>query len=532
MRSAKKDGLTRVTLSSESSSSDLVDPLSLFASQQAPAPKQTLPAPASNIVEHEILRKPNFDKNSKQQSDSVSSTTTGASNGNPTASNSDSSQQSTNVPVPPPQPTSSMIAETETPLLSGEKITMRLGDLLIQTTAGKVVPGTLLMTTYRILFIPSPAQLASMAASNPSIHSLLSVPLGCISRFEREKKLKDSRIVGHTIIIHCKDVRQHKVYIQTKASFINAAFPSSNGDQEDMPILTESEVDQAYSTLGAFAFPTNLHHVFAFGHRLLGTDKTQQLRFRVPEFDYAQELIRQGVLDEAVVIGGAKLWRISYANAKYKLCKSYPRAIIVPASMSDEELSTVAAFRSGQRLPAMTWICKDNGASLWRSAQPKGGVSGTCAQDEMLLDIIARSCTTKISPMGYFKSSGQPLLVIMDCRSKASAMANRAAGAGYELPNNYPTSRVEFMNIGNIHVMRDSFKNLCSILLDASTAADQGLFGAVSGSGDISFGKQIEDTGWLTHVRLVLKAAWETAVTLKKGIPVLVHCSHGKSVAD
>ena len=41
------------------------------------------------------------------------------------------------------------------------------------------------------------------------------------------------------------------------------------------------------------------------------------------------------------------------------------------------------------------------------------------------------------------------------------------------------------------------------------------------------FGKQIEETGWLTHVRLVLKCSWECARSVQKGIPVLVHCSHG-----
>ena len=95
-------------------------------------------------------------------------------------------------------------------------------------------------------------------------------------------------------------------------------------------------------------------------------------------------------------------------------------------------------------------------------------------------------------------------------------MANRAAGAGYESANNYPSCRLDFYDIGNIHVMRDSHKNLVSLILNTSPS-----------SNDINFTKQIEDTQWLKHVRLVIKASWDTAYFIRKGTPVLVHCSHG-----
>jgi len=64
-------------------------------------------------------------------------------------------------------------------------------------------------------------------------------------------------------------------------------------------------------------------------------------------------------------------------------------------------------------------------------------------------------------------------------------MANRAAGAGYESANNYPSCRLDFYDIGNIHVMRDSHKNLVSLILNTSPS-----------SNDINFTKQIEDTQW------------------------------------
>jgi myotubularin-related protein 1/2 len=95
-------------------------------------------------------------------------------------------------------------------------------------------------------------------------------------------------------------------------------------------------------------------------------------------------------------------------------------------------------------------------------------------------------------------------------------MANRATGAGYESQTNYPNTRIEFCNIGNIHVMRDSFRSLAAIFMSP-----------IAASNDVNFSKQVEDTQWLTHVRLVLKCAHDTASLIRKGIPVLVHCSHG-----
>lgn len=95
-------------------------------------------------------------------------------------------------------------------------------------------------------------------------------------------------------------------------------------------------------------------------------------------------------------------------------------------------------------------------------------------------------------------------------------MANRAAGAGYELQTNYPNSRLEFYNIDNIHTMRESHKSLINLILSPTST-----------NFDANYSKQIEDTQWLSHVRLVIKASHDGASFLRKGQPVLVHCSHG-----
>jgi hypothetical protein len=63
-------------------------------------------------------------------------------------------------------------------------------------------------------------------------------------------------------------------------------------------------------------------------------------------------------------------WRRCSANATYALCASYPRDLIVPASVTDGALGCAARFRSKERVPALTWIDPRTGAALCRSSQP------------------------------------------------------------------------------------------------------------------------------------------------------------------
>jgi hypothetical protein len=338
-------------------------------------------------------------------------------------------------------------------------------------------------------------QLSALAESNPSIHSWLNVPLACIDRIEKEKKAKESRNSGVTFQIVCKDVRSHRITVQTK-----------NND--------DYLVDRAISTLAAYAFPNNMIHLFAFAHLLPTAIPMEAL----DPYDVLTEFSRQGVLE----IGEECPWRICHANANYRLCNTYPRTLVMPRAMSDDELFAVAAFRSGKRLPVLCWGDRESGATIWRASQPKAGVSGSCPQDERFLEILAMSCTSTTRYYGISGSNSnvratttERILYIIDCRPMASAMANRAAGAGYESQTNYPNTRLEFFNIPNIHAMRDSLKSLVQVVLSSNSSTD------------LNFSKQVEDSQWLYYIRVILKTALDTAHIVHRGSPVLVHCSHG-----
>lgn len=67
-------------------------------------------------------------------------------------------------------------------------------------------------------------------------------------------------------------------------------------------------------------------------------------------------------------------------------------------------------------------------------------------------------------------------MLIVDARSYATAVANRARGGGCEFPQYYPQCDIEFMNLANIHAVRKSFillRSLCQTAANTQPAADQ-----------------------------------------------------------
>lgn len=48
-------------------------------------------------------------------------------------------------------------------------------------------------------------------------------------------------------------------------------------------------------------------------------------------------------------------WRISYLNRDYKVCNSYPSAVIVPRQVDDKIVIASAGFRDGGRFPVLCY---------------------------------------------------------------------------------------------------------------------------------------------------------------------------------
>ncbi len=60
--------------------------------------------------------------------------------------------------------------------------------------------------------------------------------------------------------------------------------------------------------------------------------------------------------------------------------------------------------------------------------------------------------------------SSVPKVLIVDARSYAAAVGNRARGGGVECEEYYPNTEIVFMNLANIHGVRKSFQALRTLL--------------------------------------------------------------------
>ncbi|XP_042637870.1 myotubularin-related protein 3 [Orycteropus afer afer] len=241
-------------------------------------------------------------------------------------------------------------------------------------------------------------------------------------------------------------------------------------------------------------------------------------------------------------------WRISNINEKYKLCGSYPQELIVPAWITDKELESVASFRSWKRIPAVVYRHQSNGAVIARCGQPEVSWWGwRNADDEHLVQSVAKACASDSRSSGRklstrnssrdFPNGGdlsdaefdsslsnasgaeslvvQPQkLLILDARSYAAAVANRAKGGGCECPEYYPNCEVVFMGMANIHSIRRSFQ---SLRLLCTQMPDPG-----------NWLSALESTKWLHHLSVLLKSALLVVHAVDRDQrPVLAHCSDG-----
>ncbi|XP_056600963.1 myotubularin-related protein 3 isoform X2 [Triplophysa dalaica] len=196
-------------------------------------------------------------------------------------------------------------------------------------------------------------------------------------------------------------------------------------------------------------------------------------------------------------------WRISNINHNYRLCSSYPQQILVPASVSDQQLENVAAFRSWKRIPAVVYRHQSSGAVIGRCGQPEVSWWGwRNADDEHLVQSIAKAC------------AADQKLLIMDARSYAAAVANRAKGGGCECPEYYHGCEVMFMGMANIHSIRRSFQCLRALCAQVPDP--------------LNWLSALESTKWLPHLSLLLKASLLVVNAVDRDHrPVLVHCSDG-----
>ncbi|XP_078457232.1 phosphatidylinositol-3,5-bisphosphate 3-phosphatase MTMR2-like isoform X1 [Lampetra planeri] len=350
------------------------------------------------------------------------------------------------------------------PLLPGESVKAEEpGVTYLCPYAGKL-RGTLVITSYRLYF-------QSKERVEEGSPFTLDVPLGVVNRVEKAGGASSRGEDAYRLEVTCKDLR-------------NLRFAHRQEGHSRRKV---------FDTLVKFAFP--LSH----GLRLFALDYKERFhedgwKMYDPEKEY-QRLV--GSMDNPP-------WKISKLNESYELCDTYPTVLVVPRSATDDDLRRTAAFRSRGRLPVLSWLHPGNLASLTRCSQPQVGVSGKRSrEDERYLQLIMMANTSQ-----------SRRLAIYDARPGVNAIANKAKGGGYETEEAYPFAEFVFLDIHNIHVMRESLRKLKELV-----------FPTVTESRWLS---SLEATHWLEHIKAVLSGAIRIAEKLElERTSVLVHCSDG-----
>ena len=244
--------------------------------------------------------------------------------------------------------------------------------------------------------------------------------------------------------------------------------------------------------LNQFCFPEKTRNLFAFDYK---TKFNNFLGFNI--FDFEREFQRLFGKRQMIEEG----WRVCSINNDFSVCPSYPAKWIVPSGITDEELRKITEFRSKARIPILSWYHPKLRSSLTRCSQPKvGPLKKRCEEDEKMLGLI-------------IKSNPRTFLYVMDARPLTNAVANQAKKGGSENIDNYQNGVLEYLGIENIHVMRDSLKKLKGICWNFEN--------------DPHFYANLESTGWLNHISLLIGSSKRIAQLIDTGSSVLVHCSDG-----
>ncbi|XP_046723313.1 myotubularin-related protein 1b isoform X2 [Silurus meridionalis] len=341
----------------------------------------------------------------------------------------------------------------EAPRVPGETIQTIAKSVMYICPFSGAVNGTLTITDYKLYF--------KSLSRNPSF--VLDVNLGAISRLETIGVQSHGENTRGLEIV-CKDLRN--------------------------PRFTYRKQDQIFEVLSTYAFPLS-HDLPLFAFKYL--EKFPEDGWKV--YDPTAEYKRQGLPNES--------WFISKINSNYEVCETYPTLLVLPSSINEDELRRVAAFRAKRRFPVLSWIHPESQAAIVRCGQPQVGPSDRrCKEDERYLQTILDA------------NAQSHKLCIFDARQSSVAITNKAKDGGYENESVYPNVELNFLEIPNMHVIRESLRKLKEVVYPAID--EQRWFSSV------------DATHWLEYIRLLLAGAVRIADRIESGkSSVVVHCSDG-----
>ncbi|KAG9338899.1 hypothetical protein JZ751_024289 [Albula glossodonta] len=275
---------------------------------------------------------------------------------------------------------------------------------------------------------------------------------------------------GCPLLIHCKNYRV--------AHFV---------------LPRERDCQDVFQSLLKLSQPAGEEELYAFLYNPKQNENDRRVGWGA--VDLKMEFKRMGLPND--------LWEMTDLNKNYGICSTYPADLGVPKTASKPTIVGSSKFRSRGRFPVLSYFHKQTNAAICRCSQPLSGFSARCVEDEQMLQAISRA-----NPKSSF-------MYVVDTRPKLNAMANRAAGKGYENEDHYSNIRFQFVGIENIHVMRNSLQKLVEVCAMKSPTMSDYLTG-------------LENSGWLRHIKAVMDAGVFLAkAVVEEKASVLVHCSDG-----
>ena len=130
-------------------------------------------------------------------------------------------------------------------------------------------------------------------------------------------------------------------------------------------------------------------------------------------------------------------------------------------------------------------------------------------EDEELLKIIGETSDLVSGQQDRYFG----VLKIFDARPFWNAVGNAVTGKGYENKDNYKNSDVAFLDIHNIHKVRDSYKKLMVACLSQENLS--------------KWYSSLDNSSWFHHLSTIITGSLQVAEALKKRFQTLVHCSDG-----
>lgn len=212
-------------------------------------------------------------------------------------------------------------------------------------------------------------------------------------------------------------------------------------------------------------------------------------------YSFPREMDRQGLCEDR--------WKLTVSNGpEYNLCPTYPQLMYIPKGVKEAVLIECAKFRSKGRIPALVWVDKTHHNFMLRCAQPFTGKTGKhSAFDEHLVQSAIHMGPTDAH------------MIIYDARSFSAAAGNKIMGKGTEIITHYPRARLAFLDIPNIHAVRESYDALRTLCLSTTNS---------------KWFSSLESTQWLSYVSIIVKGAAMIARYMKyRHGNTLIHCSDG-----